>query len=343
MSKNTKGKPLSVTIAVIIALLSVLLGISAGSVKIPFGEIIYAAGVRLFGMPLPEGMSPTTVNIIMDIRTPRVVLAFLTGAALSASGAVVQSALRNPLGSPYTLGVSSGASLGAALVIASGAAFFGGFTTAAAGLAFAVATMFIAVGFSSKIDKSFESSTVVLTGMVISLFANALVNLVANLSGDKYSLIFKWQTGSFSGRGWTACGILGAVLTVCMAVYLRYSRELDLLSFGDEQAASMGISPAKTRRILMIVMSLLTGTAVAFTGVIGFVDLIAPQIVRRIFGAKHSLAVPMSAVVGGAFTVICDIAARTVTAPSELPVGTVTALIGAPFFAYVFFKRRRRV
>lgn len=343
MKKLSTSKPAAVIITVVIAVISVLFGISAGSVSIPVREIITAAGVRLFGQPLPEGMSPTTVNIIMDIRTPRVLLAFLTGAALSASGAVVQSALRNPLGSPYTLGVSSGASLGAALVIASGAGFFGGFTVAAAGLAFAVLTMFLAIGFSSKIDKGFESSTVVLTGMVISLFANAVVNLVANLSGDKYALIFKWQTGSFSGRGWAACGILSAVLIICMAVYLRYSRELDLLSFGDEQAASMGISPAKTRRILMIVMSLLTGTSVAFAGVIGFVDLIAPQIVRRIFGAKHSLSIPMSAVVGGTFTVICDLAARTVTAPSELPVGTVTALIGAPFFAYVFFKRRRKV
>ncbi len=339
---DRKRSVISVIGAVFFAVLSIIFGIGIGSVYVPPREILSAISVRMFGDPMPEGLESTTVNIIMDLRMPRVILAFLTGAALSASGAAVQSVLRNPLASPYTLGVSSGASLGAGIVIAAGFTFLGQFTLAAAGLASALLTMFAAVAFTSRIDKSFESSTIVLTGMVISLFISAIVNLMANLADEKYKQILKWQTGSFSGRGWGYCAVLAVVSAVCIAVYISRSRELDLMSFGDEQAASAGIDPAKTRRFLLIVMSVLTGTAVAFSGVIGFIDMIAPQIVRRIFGAKHSMVIPMSAIVGGTFMVICDIAARTLTAPSELPVGTVTALIGAPFFAYVFFRRRKK-
>ena len=339
---DRKRSVISVIGAVFFAVLSIIFGIGIGSVYVPPSSILSAISVRLFGDPMPEGLESTTVNIIMDLRMPRVILAFLTGAALSASGAAVQSVLRNPLASPYTLGVSSGASLGAGIVIAAGFTFLGQFTLAAAGLASALLTMFAAVAFTSRIDKSFESSTIVLTGMVISLFISAIVNLMANLADEKYKQILKWQTGSFSGRGWGYCAVLAVVSVICIAVYISRSRELDLMSFGDEQAASAGIDPAKTRRFLLIVMSVLTGTAVAFSGVIGFIDMIAPQIVRRIFGAKHSMVIPMSAIVGGTFMVICDIAARTLTAPSELPVGTVTALIGAPFFAYVFFRRRKK-
>ena len=339
---DRKRSVISVIGAVFFAVLSIIFGIGIGSVYVPPREILSAISVRMFGDPMPEGLESTTVNIIMDLRMPRVILAFLTGAALSASGAAVQSVLRNPLASPYTLGVSSGASLGAGIVIAAGFTFLGQFTLAAAGLASALLTMFAAVAFTSRIDTSFESSTIVLTGMVISLFISAIVNLMANLADEKYKQILKWQTGSFSGRGWGYCAVLAVVSAVCIAVYISRSRELDLMSFGDEQAASAGIDPAKTRRFLLIVMSVLTGTAVAFSGVIGFIDMIAPQIVRRIFGAKHSMVIPMSAIVGGTFMVICDIAARTLTAPSELPVGTVTALIGAPFFAYVFFRRRKK-
>lgn len=339
---DRKRSVISVIGAVFFAVLSIIFGIGIGSVYVPPREILSAISVRLFGDPMPEGLESTTVNIIMDLRMPRVILAFLTGAALSASGAAVQSVLRNPLASPYTLGVSSGASLGAGIVIAAGFTFLGQFTLAAAGLASALLTMFAAVAFTSRIDKSFESSTIVLAGMVISLFISAIVNLMANLADEKYKQILKWQTGSFSGRGWGYCAVLAVASVICIAVYISRSRELDLMSFGDEQAASAGIDPAKTRRFLLIVMSVLTGTAVAFSGVIGFIDMIAPQIVRRIFGAKHSMVIPMSAIVGGTFMVICDIAARTLTAPSELPVGTVTALIGAPFFAYVFFRRRKK-
>ena len=183
--------------ALFCAVVSIVLGIGIGSVNISPGEIFTAIGVRFFEAQLPEDMPITTVNIITDIRMPRVVLAFLTGAALSASGAAVQSVLRNPLASPYTLGVSSGASFGAGLVIAAGFTFLGQFTLAAAGLMFALLTMFAAVAFTSRIDKNFESSTIVLTGMVLSLFISAMVNIMANLAGENTSRYSNGRQAAF--------------------------------------------------------------------------------------------------------------------------------------------------
>ena len=148
--------------------------------------------------------------------------------------------------------------------------------------------------------------------------------------------------GSFSALTWADAGLVLPVLLLSLVVLLRYSRELDLMTFGEEQALSAGVDLRRVKFLLIAVSALLTGTAVSLAGVIGFVDLIAPHVVRRIFGSNHRAVVPMSALFGGAFMVLADLLARTVLAPQELPVGAVTALIGAPFFAYVYFRRERR-
>ena len=327
--------------SVIASLAVIILGIAAGSVFISPEQIIRIFGSRLFGTST-EGIPASYENIIMEIRFPRVILGFITGAALSVCGVTVQSVLRNPLASPFTLGVSSGASLGAGLVIALELYFLGRFTLPAAGLVFGVAAMFIMVIFASKIDRSLQGSTIVLTGMVLSLFVNGIVTLMANARGDKYQQIMRWQTGSFSGKKWDYAAMLAVVFILCFGFMLIRSREMDLLTFGDEQAGSVGLNTKATKTSLMIMTAVLSGTSVAFTGVIGFVDLISPHIARKLFGAKHKLLLPMAAVIGGIFMVLCDLIARTVLSPNELPVGVVTALLGAPFFGWVFFSRRKK-
>ncbi len=322
-------------------IVSLAAGICIGSVFIPPGDIISAAGNAFFGLPLRDDIPPASVSIIISVRIPRVLLAFLVGAALAVSGAAVQSVLKNPLASPFTLGVSSGASLGASLVIAFDIAVFGSFTLAFSGLASAIASMFLMTAFARRLDRSLQSSTVVLTGMVFSLFINAAVSLTANLSGDKYKQLMKWQSGSFAGRSRGCVAITAAVLAVCLAVFLIKSKELDILTFGDEQAQSIGLDTGREKTILLALSAVLSGTAVAFAGVIGFVDLISPHIARRLFGAGHKVLIPMSAVTGGIFMVLCDLVSRTVIAPNELPVGVVTSLIGAPFFAFVWLRRRK--
>lgn len=335
---NTTAK---ITAVILCAAASIIIGICVGSVSVSPLHIFAAVKNAFFGAPLPEDVPQSEVSIIAGIRLPRVVLSFIVGAAFSVSGAAVQSVLRNPLASPFTLGTSSGASLGASLVIVTGFSLFGSFSTAAGGAVFAVLTMFMMISFARRLDRSLQSSTVVLTGMVLSLFISAVVNLLANFSDEKYRQLMKWQNGSFAGRGFGYSAVLFAVFAVCFIVFMIRSKELDLLTFGDEQAQSIGVNTARSKTVLLVLASVLSGTAVAFAGVIGFVDLIAPHVTRKIFGPRHKLLLPMTALVGGAFMTICDVAARTLTSPNELPVGVITSIIGAPFFAAVFFKRKR--
>lgn len=334
-------KRAGILLAVTAAVCSVIIGVCAGSVFVSPAQALKIFGNKLFGTSL-EGVPDAYVSIIMTIRFPRVLLGFLTGAALSVCGTAVQSVLRNPLASPFTLGVSSGASLGAGIVIACELSFLGSFTLPFAGLVFGIAAMFLMVAFASKIDRTLQGGTIVLTGMVLSLFVNGIVSVMANVSDDKYKLIMKWQTGSFSGRNREYVIILAIVFAVCFTYFMLRSRELDLLTFGDEQARGAGVNTSREKAVILLVTAALSGTAVAFSGVIGFIDLISPHIARRLFGAKHRLLLPMTAAIGGAFTVLCDLAARTVVPPNELPVGVVTALIGAPFFAWVFLKKRKK-
>ena len=178
--------------------------------------------------------------------------------------------------------------------------------------------------------------------MVFALFINAITTLLFALFREGTQRMVLWQMGSFSMRDWDTVYILAPVVLIGIAlVYLR-KRELDVMTFGEEQAQSIGVNVRSVKLILLVVAAALTGSTIAFVGVIGFVDLVAPHIVRKIFGASHRVVIPMSAVVGGAFMVLADLAARTITAPVELPVGAVTALIGAPFFAYIYFSKRGR-
>ena len=341
---NSKKAKTALIVTPLIAVFAIIIGVAFGSVSIEPLNVITVVLHKIFGTKLSSDFNQSTVAIIWELRLPRVMLAFLVGAALSASGAVIQSVLRNPLASPFTLGVSSGASLGAGLVIAFSISIpflNNNFTLPLAGLLFGLATVLISIFFATRIDKNLQSTTIVLCGLVLSMFINAVFMLISSFSGDKMQQILKWQMGTFSSKGWDYVVIMFFVLIICIAIIMCFCQELDILTFGEEQAASIGVETKKVKWIMLIISSVLTGCAVAFAGIIGFVDLIVPQIVRRIFTAKHKYVIPFSALFGGIFMVVVDLIARTIISPSELPVGVVTALIGAPFFGYVFLKRRK--
>ena len=325
-------------------IICLLLGMGVGSVSIHAVDIAAIVRSKLSGGALPEGISTITASILWNLRMPRAIMAFLTGAALAVGGAVMQSVLRNPLASGYTLGVSSGASLTAAIAILTGFTlpFLGRYTLALCGFLGGLSTVFLAIGLATQFDKNLENTTVILTGMVLSLFVNAILTLVTAFSHEHLQQLVFWQMGSFSGQSWQNCGLLLALLVPCLLVLVRYGREMDLMTFGEEQALSAGVELTRVKLLLIAVAALLTGSAVAFVGVIGFVDLISPHVVRRIFGSNHRLVIPMSALFGGSFMVLADLLARTIVSPRELAVGAVTALVGAPFFASVYFGRRRR-
>lgn len=273
---------------------------------------------------------------------PRAFLAFLAGGALSASGAVIQSILQNPLASSYTLGVSSGASLGAAIVTVTELSipFLGVFLLPVFGFAGGLLTVLFVIAFSARIDGNVKNHTIVLFGMVMSLFVNAVLTMLSVLASEHEHQLLAWQLGTFAGKRWYHVGILAVACVIGLVLLLRDHRELDILSFGDEQALAIGVDAPRVKKRLIVIAAFLTGVSVCFTGTIGFIDLIAPHMVRRIFGSVHRLVLPMSFLVGGICMCLADLLARTILAPQDLPVGAVTALFGAPFFMWLYFGKR---
>lgn len=338
-------KNIKFTVSIIICLLIFISGIALGSINVPFNEVVSIISHKIFNTELLESIIPNRVSIVWNLRLPRTVLAFIVGGALAVSGTVMQSVLKNPLASSYTLGVSSGASLGAAVVIVTGfrIPFLGLFTLPGVGLLCGLLTVFIAVKFAAKMDKNLENNTIILVGMVFSLFVNALLTLVTALSDEHLQQLTYWQMGSFSLKDWSSVFVLFPIVLVGAVVISSYSKEMDIMTFGEEQAFTMGVDVYKLKWLLLGLSAALTGSAVSFAGVIGFIDLIAPHVVRKIFGSSHRVVIPMSMIFGGSFMIICDLIARTIVSPSELPVGAVTALIGAPFFAYVYFSKRKEL
>lgn len=333
-----------IVIAIALLLVIIWVGTAIGSSSIELSKVLSIIMHKILDIPLIAEVEGREVSIIWILRFPRVLLAFVVGASLAVSGGCIQSVLRNPLASPYTLGVSSGASFTVALVIISGFSipFFGKLTLTMMGFVSGLLTIIVVIAIASKIDRSLSNQTIILSGMVFSLFLNALLTIVISLSREELHQIIQWQMGSLALRSWSYLGAIVPFFIVGTLGIIYYSKELDALSFGEENAQSLGIDTRKVKKRLILFSAILAGSAVAVSGTIGFIGLVAPHIVRRMFGAKHIIVIPMSIVVGGAFLILCDLVARTIITPAELPVGALTALIGAPFFAFVYFSNRRK-
>ncbi|WP_285118146.1 FecCD family ABC transporter permease [Lactococcus petauri] len=334
-SKTSNKNRISIIVMLLaLSLLAMLLSLQIGSAPISVGD--------LMNMILGRGKdsAPLLQSILLEVRMPRILLSFLVGLALGASGTVMQSLLQNPLASSYTLGVSSGASLGASTVMLLGINFMStSISMSLAGFAFGLVTVFIVLLFAQQFSQSLDNQTIILVGMVFSLFVNSFLTLMMTFSPDYMQRIIFWQLGSFSGASWENVQLLTLLFVFSFVCLLYFHREMDILSFGDTFALSQGVEVKRTKVILISLSTLLTGASVAMTGVIGFVDLIAPHIARRLFGATHKWVLPGSALIGGLLCVLADTVARSVFQTRELPIGAVTALIGAPFFCYIFFRK----
>lgn len=329
--------------ALFLSLFVLILGTGVGSVFISPADCTAIILHKLAGKPLPESIRSATVGIIWNLRLPRILLAFLTGAALSVSGAVMQSVLKNPLASSFTLGVSSGASLGAGLVILGSVSlpFVDFLTVPGAGFVFSLLSIILVMRFSRAVDPRLDNNTIILSGMIFSLFINAILTMLSVLSKEALNRLIFWQMGSFALKGWEPLAILVPVTVAGIIGVSFFRRELDIMTFGDDEAVSLGVNVRRDKRILIALASILTGSTVAFVGVIGFLDLAVPHIVRRIFGPSHRTLIPFSVLFGGIFMVLADLLARTLIPPLDLPVGAITAILGAPFFAWVYFSSRR--
>lgn len=278
------------------------------------------------------------VNILWNVRLPRILLSFLVGGALAVSGTIAQSVLQNPLASPFTLGVSSGASFAAALVILCGIQIplFPQLSQVFFAFLFAMITIFLVLSLSFRMDSSLSNTAVVLTGMVVSLFFNGLQSTITSLFATEAGKLTLWAMGTFSMRGWTYVKMALPFVLVGLLLSLCLAKELDLFSFGSKEAKSLGVHTEKIKIIAFLNMAMMTGACIAITGTIGFVDLIAPHVARKWVGNRHILLIPTSFLLGACLMTATDTIARRIISPSELPVGAVTALLGAPFFFYVY-------
>lgn len=320
-----------------------LLGISIGSVSVSFSDIVRIIGAKVFHVGSIEQIDVMYVNIVMSIRLPRVILSGLVGASLAIAGAAFQGLLRNPLADPFTLGVSSGASVGAVVVLFFHLSLpiFTRFTLPLFSIFAAILTIFSVLFFARKIDRSLRVETIILTGIIFSSFLGSLISLMIALTGEELRQIIGWLLGSVSMRGWEYIMLILPFFLIGSVLLLVNGNELNAMSFGEERAQHLGVNVARRKLVVLLAGSILTGAAVAVSGTIGFVGLVIPHLTRLLWGPDHKQLLPLSLLHGAGFLILADLFSRTIISPTELPIGVVTALIGAPVFALILMKRRK--
>ncbi len=320
----------------VLTLMILLAAVTVGSVALPLKETLSTLWYALQGKAT-EGMAS---SILLNIRLPRVLCVALTGAALSLSGASMQGLLRNPLADGSTLGVTSGAALGAVFAIFSGIGQSVGGTMGMAML-FSMLSLLSILSLSYAMDKSFSTNTIILMGVIFSMFAGSLISLLMAFSGNKLHTITFWTMGSLSGAGYADALILLAALILCGGTMMAVRSELNAFAIGEENALHIGISIRRVKLMVMVSVSCMIGVAVSIGGSIGFVGLIIPHMVRLLYGPNHQRLLPVCGFFGACFLMLCDLAARTIVSPLELPLGVVTSLVGTVVFILIFIRQRK--
>ena len=331
----------------IVALLALLVAVivlatAVGSVGIPLGTTGRILLDRLPFISLAPDWSDAQAAIIWDLRLPRVLLAGLVGAALSIAGATYQGLFRNPLADPYLIGVAQGAALGAVI----------GFLLPMAGvglalgivplMAFVGALGSVAIVYAlARVGKTLPMSTLILAGVALGALLGAIVAYLSLTSGQALRSIMFWLSGSFALSQWREVYIVAPVVLVAAVVLMLFSRYLNIMQLDEEQAQQLGVNVEWLKIVLLAVATLITATAVSFVGIIGFVGIIVPHAVRLIWGPDYRFLLPLSMVCGAIMLILGDLLARTLVSPSEIPIGVITAMAGAPFFLYILRRRSR--
>jgi iron complex transport system permease protein len=333
-----------VSFAVLLLLLGlvVLLATSIGSVKIPLSETWRILVDRLPFIRLPQDWSAGSGVIVWDIRLPRVLLAGTVGMALSVAGATYQGLFRNPLADPYLIGVAQGSALGAVIGFLLPVAGLGATYGLIPALAFAGALASVLVVYSlARVGKTLPMSTLILAGVALGALLGAVVAYLTITSGQVMRSIMFWLSGSFSLAQWSELRVVLPVTLIGSCFIMLFGRPLNIMQLDEEQAQQLGVNVERLKLILLLVATLITATAVSFVGIIGFVGIIIPHAVRLIWGPDYRFLLPLSMLCGAIFLILGDLAARTLMAPSEIPIGVITALAGAPFFLYLLRRKAR--
>lgn len=328
-----------ITLSILLGLLTItilLFSVTMGSVDVPLSHTL-----RIFSRPLfgSEPVDPTEETILLSLRLPRTILAGLVGSGLSLSGVIFQALLRNPLADPYILGVSSGSALGAivAILLGLGTASFALPLSSFAGALLTVGVVF----YFGRQNGKIHPNTLLLAGVVTGSFLSALIMFFLSIGQrEELRTILFWLMGDLSFSNFRAIGVITPYLVCGFVILYRHARQLNLLLAGEENALHMGVNLERLRWVSYLAASLITAASVSVCGLIGFVGLMVPHLVRLLLGPDHRVLLPASALVGASFLMVADAVARTLLAPVELPVGVITAALGGPFFIYLLKTRR---
>ncbi len=337
---SERFSPLTYVIFTIVLVAVMLLCICVGSVPIPLSHTLTAMVNTLRGLEVPAGVSK---NIILNVSLPRVINVALVGAALSLCGAAMQGLLRNPLADGSTLGVSSGASLGAVLALAleitvPGTTYGG---TMIMAMTFAFLSLVMILSLAYVLDRSLSTNSIILIGVIFSMFASSVINLIISFAEAHIKSVTFWTMGSLSGTNFGHSRILAIAVLLCGSIILRYARELNAFAVGEDNARHIGVNVKRVKLIVLITVSVLIGVCVSISGTISFVGLVMPHMARMMIGPNHKRLLPVSMFSGAIFLLLADLVARTLLSPIELSIGVVTSLVGAAAFIAIFYRTRK--
>ncbi len=333
----TKRRSVVILFLVLASLFSAVAVMCMGAVKIPMGQTYAVLLNKLFGVDTGVNVSVSYQQIVWQIRMPRIILGYLSGAGLALCGCVMQAVVQNPMADPYILGVSSGATLGATGSLFLGLGAISGFWAFAG----AGGACFLVLALSSTDGKS-TSVKLILSGMIVNALLTAFSNFIIAVAGDSDGMmsIKFWTMGSLTRASWSNIFPIAVIVIGAVIFFLTQSSTLDGLMLGEEAATTIGINTFRCRLVYLMVMSLLTGALVSVCGTIGFVGLIIPHVARALAGTSHKHLLPIAVLSGGLFMIWVDAIARSLIVNTELPVGIFTALVGAPFFVYVMVRKK---
>lgn len=334
-------------IGILLLAVLIVIALNCGVARISVGQSLLVIASRIPGLNhwvSLQDIDRAAMTILLYLRLPRILLAAVAGAGLAVAGVAFQGIFKNPMAEPYVLGISSGTALGAALAMALGleANFMGfgliTFSAFAAGILTALTVYGIA-----RIGSKTPTVTLLLSGIAVNFFLTATISLIMTFKREQIERIVMWTMGSVATANWTEVMMVTPLVLLTIGVLSIYSRDLNLVLLGDETAQCLGVEVEKVKRVILGVSTLLVAAIVSVSGIIGFVGLIVPHMVRILCGPDHRAVIPFAALGGAALLIICDTLARTLVPPSEIPVGIITSLFGVPFFLYLLVKRKKKV
>ena len=332
--------PLTYLLLTFALFLTMILCICIGSVSISVSDTLTTIWNSVWKLPVPESIAK---NIILNVRLPRVLCVTLAGAALSLCGAAMQGLLRNPLADGSTMGVSSGAALGAVTAMATGftlpGSSYGGIMITA--MAFAFGSLVLILSLAYTLDRSLSTSSIILIGVIFTMFISSIISLIITFASDHTRSLSFWTLGSFSGVNYEQAALLLLALVLCGGILFRFSPELNAFAIGEDNARHVGVNVKRVKLIILITVSVLIGVCVSISGTISFVGLVMPHIARMLVGPNHKRLLPASLFSGAIFLLLADLISRTILSPIELSIGVITSLVGAVAFVIIFYRTRK--